>query len=161
MIQITINKILYGLILLNKYNTVQTKIYMNEKILTIIKPDAMNHCSEIWTIILNAGFVIHKSKKIQFTHKQAEEFYFLHPHSKSFTEFMISGECMVAILEKNNAVKDFRKLIGDDNPAKAKPGTIRALFGNPKLYAKGIPANAIHGPESLRIAKLEIELIYS
>ncbi|MCF7834861.1 nucleoside-diphosphate kinase [Candidatus Gracilibacteria bacterium] len=132
---------------------------MTEQTFTIIKPDAMHHCAEIWCIVKISGFHIKKVKKIHLTLQQAQEFYAIHkerPFFKDLTEFMSSGECMVAILEKDNAVSDFRKLIGATNPANAEAGTIRQIYGTPNSGH----LNAIHGSDSLENAKIEIAILF-
>ena len=114
---------------------------------TIIKPDAVRngHIGKIIDQILEAGFTIKAMKMIQLTDLTAGEFYAIHrerPFFKDLVAFMTSGPCIPAILEKDNAVEDFRTLIGATNPQEAAEGTIRARF------AKTIDANAIHGSDS-------------
>jgi nucleoside-diphosphate kinase len=115
---------------------------------TMIKPDE----------ILNAGFKIVSMKYIHLTQSQAEGFYAVHserPFFRDLVNFMISGPIVAAILEKDNAVEDFRKLIGATNPANAEEGTIR------KKYAKSIDANAIHGSDSDENAAIEGNYFFS
>lgn len=114
---------------------------------TIIKPDAVGngHTGKIIDQILEAGFKIKAMKMIQLSDLTAGEFYDIHrerPFFKDLVAFMTSGPCIPAILEKDNAVADFRTLIGATNPQEAAEGTVRARF------AKTIDANAIHGSDS-------------
>ena len=109
---------------------------------TMIKPDAVQagHIGAILAMINEAGFRIVAMKMTKLS-----EFYEVHkgrPFYDELVEFMSSGPIVAAILEKDNAVEDFRKLIGATNPAEAEPGTIRALF------AKSIGENAVHGADS-------------
>ncbi|MFN8396015.1 MAG: nucleoside-diphosphate kinase [Bacteroidia bacterium] len=114
---------------------------------TIIKPDAVRngHTGKIIDQIIEAGFKVRAMKMVWLSDKTAGDFYAIHrerPFFKDLVEFMTSGPCVPAILEKDNAVEDFRTLIGSTNPAAAAPGTIRNRF------AKSIDANAIHGSDS-------------
>ncbi len=114
---------------------------------TMIKPDAVaaGHTGAILKMIEEAGFRIVAMKFTKLSAEKAGEFYEVHkerPFYGELVEFMSSGPIIAAILEKENAVADFRKLIGATNPAEAEPGTIRAL------YAKSIGENAIHGADS-------------
>jgi nucleoside-diphosphate kinase len=127
---------------------------------TMIKPDAVGnmHTGKIIDDILNAGFKIIAMKYIHLTRPQAEGFYAVHserPFFKDLVDFMVSGPIVAAILEKDNAVEDFRKLIGATNPANAEEGTIR------KKYAKSIDANAIHGSDSDENAAIEGNYFFS
>lgn len=122
--------------------------------LTMIKPDAVKagHIGAILEKINAAGFRIVALKMTHLTVDKAKEFYAVHkerPFYGELVEFMSSGPIVAAILEKNNAVEDFRKLIGATDPAKAEPGTIRAL------YAKNVGENAIHGSDSDENAAIE------
>ncbi|MCS6818661.1 MAG: nucleoside-diphosphate kinase [Chitinophagales bacterium] len=115
--------------------------------LTMIKPDAVadGYTGKILDHIISAGFKIRAMKLTRLTKEKAEEFYAIHKDRPFFNEliaFMTEGPIVAAILEKENAVEDFRKLIGATNPANAAEGTIR------KLYAKNIERNAIHGSDS-------------
>jgi len=121
---------------------------------TMIKPDAVKagHTGAILAQINKAGFRIVAMKKTHLTKTKAEGFYGVHrerPFFGELVEFMTSGAIVSAILEKENAVEDFRKLIGATNPAEAEPGTIRAL------YAKSIGENAVHGSDSDENAAIE------
>lgn len=114
---------------------------------TMIKPDAVasGHIGAILAQINKAGFRIVAMKLTHLTPQKAGAFYEVHkerPFYGELVEFMSSGPIVAAILEKDNAVEDFRKLIGATNPAEAEPGTIRAL------YAKSIGENAVHGADS-------------
>ena len=121
---------------------------------TMIKPDAVaaGHTGAILAQINKAGFRIVAMKKTQLTQAAAQEFYKVHkkrPFYGELVEFMTSGPIVAAVLEKENAVEDFRTLIGSTNPKEAAKGTIR------KKYAKSIGENAIHGADSDRNAKRE------
>ncbi len=128
--------------------------------LTIIKPDAVanGYVGKIINHIIEAGFRIIAMKLIHLTEKEAGAFYEVHkerPFYKDLVAFMTSGPCIPMILEKDNAVEDFRKLIGATDPQKAEPGTIR------NLYAKSIDANAIHGSDSDENAQIESDFFFS
>ncbi len=133
---------------------------MNNITLTMIKPDAMSkgYSGAILDRILKAGFSIRAMKRVKLTKGQAGEFYAIHK-ARSFyeelVEFMSSGPIIAAILEKENAVEDFRKLIGATDPAKADEGTIR------KLYASSVGENAVHGSDSDENAVIESDFFFS
>lgn len=121
---------------------------------TMIKPDAVgaNNTGAITKMIEEAGFRIIAMKKTQLTPERAGQFYAIHkerPFYKDLCTYMSSGPIVPMILEKANAVEDFRKLIGATDPKKAEAGTIRNLF------AKSIEANAIHGSDSDANAEIE------
>jgi nucleoside-diphosphate kinase len=121
---------------------------------TMIKPDAVaaGHIGAILAQINKAGFRIVAMKLTHLSAQKAGEFYAVHkerPFYGELVEFMSSGAIVAAILEKDNAVADFRTLIGATNPANAEPGTIRAL------YAKSMGENAVHGSDSDENAALE------
>ncbi|MBK7873800.1 MAG: nucleoside-diphosphate kinase [Saprospiraceae bacterium] len=121
---------------------------------TMIKPDAVKagHIGAILAKINEGGFRIVAMKLTQLSNEKAGEFYAVHkerPFYGELVEFMSSGPIVAAILEKDNAVEDFRKLIGATDPSKAEPGTIRAL------YAKNIGENAVHGSDSDENAAIE------
>jgi len=121
---------------------------------TMIKPDgvANGHIGAILEKINGAGFRIVAMKMTQLTVRDAEEFYSIHkerPFYGELVSYMSSGPIVAAILEKDNAVEDFRTLIGNTDPKKADPGTIRAL------YATDISANAVHGSDSDDNAAIE------
>lgn len=114
---------------------------------TMIKPDAVadGNIGAITRMIQEAGFNIVAMKLTRLSGKQAGKFYEVHkerPFYSDLCQYMSSGPIVAMILEKENAVSDFRKLIGATNPAQAEEGTIR------KLYAKSIEANAVHGSDS-------------
>ena len=120
----------------------------------MIKPDAIqnNYSGPIIEHIEKAGFKIIAMKLKQLSIEQARQFYKIHeerPFFNDLIKYITSGPIIAAILEKDNAVDDFRKLIGATNPAEADEGTIR------KLYAKSIDANAIHGSDSNENAEIE------
>lgn len=121
---------------------------------TMLKPDAVEngHIGGILEKITSAGFKIVAMKYTQLSRREAQEFYAIHkerPFFDELVEFMTRGPIVAAILEKNNAVEDFRALIGATNPADAAEGTIR------KLYATSIGENAVHGSDSDENAALE------
>ena len=121
---------------------------------TMVKPDAVgaNNTGAITKMIEEAGFRIVAMKKTQLTPERAGQFYAIHkerPFFKDLCAYMSSGPIVPMILEKANAVDDFRKLIGATDPKKAEVGTIRNLF------AKSIEANAIHGSDSDANAEIE------
>ncbi|MGG8495730.1 nucleoside-diphosphate kinase [Tenacibaculum sp. TC6] len=121
---------------------------------TMIKPDAVEngHTGAILEKINAAGFRIVAMKKTQMTTRDAETFYAIHkerPFFGELVEFMTRGPIVAAILEKDNAVEDFRTLIGATNPAEAAEGTIR------KLFATSIGENAVHGSDSDENAAIE------
>ena len=126
----------------------------------MVKPDAVskNYTGEILAMITKAGFKIEALKMVRLTKKQAEGFYEVHkekPFYGALTDFMSSGKLVAAILVKDNAVADFRKLIGATNPANAEPGTVR------KLYAESIDHNAVHGSDSDENAIIECDYFFS
>lgn len=121
---------------------------------TMIKPDAVEngHIGAILNHINQAGFRIVAMELTQLSRKQAGDFYAVHserPFYGELVEYMTSGPIVAAILEKDNAVEDFRTLIGATDPSKAAEGTIR------KLYATSIAANAVHGSDSDENAAIE------
>jgi nucleoside-diphosphate kinase len=127
---------------------------------TMIKPDAVanNYIGPILAKINEAGFRIVALKYTQLTKESAGKFYEVHKERGFYGElvdFMSSGPIVAAILEKDNAMEDFRKLIGATDPAKAEAGTIRNLF------AKSIEANAVHGSDSDENAAIEGNFFFS
>ncbi len=121
---------------------------------TMIKPDAVEngHIGAILEKIASAGFKIVAMKYTQMSKRDAQEFYAIHKQRPFFGElvtFMTRGPIVSAILEKENAVEDFRALIGATNPAEAAEGTIR------KLFATDIAENAVHGSDSDENAAIE------
>lgn len=121
---------------------------------TMIKPDAVQsgYSGKILNQICDAGFKIVAMKFTRLSKEKAGEFYAVHaarPFYGELVDFMSSGPIVAAILEKENAVEEFRNLIGATDPAKAAPGTIRAL------YAKNVGENAVHGSDSDENAQIE------
>ena len=132
---------------------------MNNKTLAIIKPDAVrdNYIGEIISMITKAGFKIKAMKMIQLTTEAAKAFYEVHkerPFYNELVDFMTSGPCIPMALEKENAVEDYRKLIGATDPAEAAEGTVR------KLYATSKSFNAVHGSDSNENAEIEIAFFF-
>lgn len=126
----------------------------------MIKPDAVGngYTGAILDHIIKGGFKITALKFIWLSNEKAGQFYAVHkarPFYNDLVAFMTSGPIVAAILEKDNAVEDFRKLIGATDPTKAEPGTIRNLF------AKSIDANAIHGSDSDENAAIEGNFFFS
>jgi len=133
---------------------------MSNRTFTMIKPDAVRngHIGNILQMINAAGFQIVAMKYTQISLQQAGAFYEVHkerPFYGELTAFMSSGPIVAAILEKDNAVADFRKLIGATNPAEAAEGTIR------KLYATSMGENAVHGSDSDENARIEGDFFFS
>ncbi|MDO5509899.1 MAG: nucleoside-diphosphate kinase [Weeksellaceae bacterium] len=127
---------------------------------TMIKPDAVKagHIGAILNQITENGFRIKAMKLTQLTLADAKKFYEIHqerPFYGELTEFMSSGPIVAAILEKDNAVEDFRKLIGSTNPAEAEEGTIR------KKFATSVGENAVHGSDSDENAKIEADFHFA
>jgi nucleoside-diphosphate kinase len=130
------------------------------KTFTMIKPDAVaaGHIGAILDQIIKAGFKINAMKYVALTENTAGKFYEVHkerPFYGELVSFMSSGPIVAAILEKDNAVEDFRKLIGATDPSKAEEGTIR------KRFAKSIGENAVHGSDSDENAKIEGDFFFS
>lgn len=126
----------------------------------MIKPDAFRngHSGAILDRIIKEGFKIKALKMLKLSNEKAGEFYAVHkerPFYGELVDFMSSGPIIAAILEKDNAVEDFRKLIGATNPANAEEGTIR------KLFATSLGENAIHGSDSDENAALEGSFMFS
>jgi nucleoside-diphosphate kinase len=127
---------------------------------TMIKPDGVeaNNIGPILAMINKAGFKILAMKYMRLTKEQAGNFYAVHkerPFYGELTEYMSGGPIVAAILTKDNAVADYRKLIGATDPSKADEGTIR------KLFAKSIAANAVHGSDSDENAEVESNFFFS
>ena|SRR3972149_3989646 len=136
------------------------KANMSNRTFTMIKPDAVadNNIGPILAKINEAGFKIVAMKYTRLTKEKVGQFYLIHkdrPFYGELCEYMSSGPIVAAILEKENAVADFRKLIGATDPTKAEKGTIRQLF------AKSIAANAVHGSDSDENAKIEGDFYFS
>ncbi|NQX91701.1 MAG: nucleoside-diphosphate kinase [Flavobacteriales bacterium] len=130
------------------------------KTFTMIKPDATGagHTGKIIDRIIQAGFSIEEMVWTRLSEDQAKEFYAVHkerPFYGELVEYMTSGPIVAAVLSKDNAVEDYRKLIGATNPQEADPGTIRADF------AQSIAANAVHGSDSDDNAKIEGDFFFA
>ena len=126
---------------------------------TMIKPDAVqeNHIGGILHMMEEGGFRVVELQKINLTAERASQFYAVHaerPFYNDLVRYMSSGPIVAAVLEKDNAVADFRTLIGATNPAQAAEGTIR------KKYAKSIEANAVHGSDSDENAHIEADFFF-
>jgi len=127
---------------------------------SIIKPNAVRtgKTGPILAMINEAGFEIAAMRMVRLTKPQAESFYSVHkgkPFYEGLVEFMTSGPVVVMILRHENAVEQFRKLIGSTDPGKAEPGTIR------KLYAVSVQMNAVHGSDSVENAAIEANFFFS
>ena len=130
-----------------------------ERTFSIIKPDAVerNKIGEITAMLESTGLRIVASKRIKLSQEKAAQFYGVHkdrPFFSSLVEYMTSGMIIAIELEKDNAVRDFRELIGNTNPDDAKDGTIR------KKFAINQSNNSIHGSDSIENAIKEINLIF-
>lgn len=133
---------------------------MKNRTFTMIKPDAFKngHSGAILDRIIQEGYNIRALKMTKLTPEKAGEFYAIHkerPFYQELVSFMCEGPIIAAILEKDNAVEDFRKLIGATDPAKAAEGTIR------KLFAASMGENAIHGSDSDANARIEGDFMFS
>lgn len=133
---------------------------MSTRTLTMIKPDAMEkgYAGAILDMIIKGGFRVVALKQLKLTPEKAGEFYAIHrerPFYQELVTYMSRGPIIAAILEKENAVADFRKLIGATNPANAEEGTIR------KKYAASVGENAVHGSDSDENAKIESDFFFS
>ena len=131
-----------------------------ERTLTILKPDCVRKqlIGAVIDKIERAGFRVVAMKKTKLTTETAGAFYAVHrerPFFGELVEFMSSGPCVPMILEKENAVEDFRKLIGATDPAEAEEGTVR------KLYADSKGENIVHGSDSAENAQLEASFFFS
>ncbi len=127
---------------------------------TMLKPDAIEngHMGKIIDMIIGAGFQIKAMKYTRLSEDQAKKFYEVHaerPFYGELVEYMTSGPIVAAILEKDNAVEDFRKLIGATDPAEAAEGTIR------KSFAESKAKNAVHGSDSDENAEIEGKFHFS
>lgn len=132
----------------------------NDFTFSIIKPNAVKnrYIGQILAMINEAGFRISAMKMVKMTKTQAETFYAVHkerPFFANLVEFMISGPIVVLILRHDNAVDEFRNLIGNTDPAKAEEGTIR------KIFAASLQMNAVHGSDSPENAAIEAGLFFS
>ena len=132
---------------------------MSQRSLLLIKPNAVihHHVGHIISILEEAGFQLDEIKEFQFTPESAGVFYSIH-QVKAFYQrlisFMCSGPTIALIVEKDNAVEDLRDLIGEVDPAKRNPGTIR------DLYAEGVTENAVHASDNHENAEREIALVF-
>jgi nucleoside-diphosphate kinase len=138
----------------------EEKFMTTNRTFTMIKPDAVanGHIGAILNDITAGGFKIIAMKYTSLSPELAGKFYEIHkerPFYKDLVDFMSSGPIVAAILEKDNAIEDFRKLIGATDPTKADAGTIR------NKYAKSIEANAIHGSDSDENALIEGNFFFS
>lgn len=136
------------------------ELQMGNKTLAIIKPDAVkkNVIGKIISMITKAGFKINAMKYTRITREQAAVFYEVHkerPFYGELLDYISSGPIVPIALEKENAVEEFRKLIGNTDPLQAEEGTIRKLFGESKAV------NAIHGSDSDENAEIEIAFFFS
>lgn len=127
---------------------------------TMIKPEAVAKelTGNILKMITDHGFHIAALRMTRMSQKQAQDFYLVHkdrPFYHSLVEFMSSGPVVAAILEKENAVSEYRKLIGATDPSKAEEGTIR------KLYAESVQNNAVHGSDSDENAIIESNFFFA
>ena len=127
---------------------------------SIIKPNAVRtgKTGPILAMMNEAGFEISAMKMVRLTTNQAESFYSVHkgkPFFEGLIEFMISGPVFVMVLKHENAVEEFRKLIGATDPAKAEPGTIR------KMFAVSVQMNAVHGSDSDENAAREADFFFT
>jgi len=130
-----------------------------EQTLSIIKPDAMerNLENKIKDIFIKNSFEIVKEKKVKLEKKDAEEFYKVHqtkPFYNDLCNYLSSGPILVMVLKKENAIKEYRKIMGATNPQEADQGTIRKEFGI------SIDKNSVHGSDSKENAKKEINFFF-
>ena len=131
-----------------------------ERTFSIIKPDAVerNKIGEITAMLENAGLRIVASKRLKLDQAKASQFYEVHkerPFFQSLCDFMCSGPIVVQVLEGEDAVKRNREIMGATNPEEAAEGTIR------KKYALSLEKNSVHGSDSLKNAKIEINHFFS
>lgn len=133
---------------------------MLQQTLAIIKPDSVrkNYSGKILSIIVDHGFSIKAIKGVHLDTRDAERFYSIHtgkPFFDKLVDFITSGPCIAMILEKENAIEEFRKLIGATDPAEAEGGTIRSMFAESKT------SNGIHGSDSEENATNECAFFFS
>ncbi len=131
-----------------------------ERTLAILKPDCVrkNLIGKVISHIESSGFKIVAMKMLKLTPEQAKAFYYVHRERHFYNDlvnFMSSGKIVALVLEKENAVEDFRKLIGATDPKEAEEGTIR------RLYADNKQENIVHGSDSVENAKIEISFFFS
>ncbi|MGB4704126.1 MAG: nucleoside-diphosphate kinase [Candidatus Saccharicenans sp.] len=132
---------------------------MTERTLAIIKPDAVRKkvIGRIIQRIEDEGFEILGLKMVHLTKEEARKFYYVHrdkPFYESLTDFMSSGPSVVLLLERENAIKHWRDVMGATDPAQARPGTLRRQFGF------SIERNAVHGSDSPQTAEYEIAFFF-
>ncbi|MCR4395521.1 MAG: nucleoside-diphosphate kinase [Candidatus Saccharicenans sp.] len=132
---------------------------MVERTLAIIKPDAVKKrvVGRIIQRIEDEGFEILGLKMLHLSKEDARKFYYVHqdkPFYESLTDFMSSGRVVVLLLEKDNAIKHWREVMGATDPAQAKPGTLRRQFGF------SVERNAVHGSDSPQTAEFEIAFFF-
>lgn len=130
-----------------------------EQTLALIKPDAVNnlHSGEIIELIERSGFRIAGLSKLQLTVEEAKEFYEVHQEKPFFNElvdYITSGPIVAMVLEKDNAIADWRTLMGETDPEKAAVGSLRQMFGT------HIGSNAVHGSDSAETAEREITFFF-
>jgi len=133
---------------------------MTEKTLAIIKPDAVKKrvIGKIIQRIEDEGFEILAMKMLHLTKEEARQFYYVHkdkPFYESLTDFMSSGRVVVLLLERENAIKHWREVMGTTDPAQAKPGTLRRLFGF------SVERNAVHGSDGPETAEYEMQFFFN
>lgn len=131
-----------------------------QRTLSILKPDVTRRqlTGKVNARIEEAGFCIIAQKRIHLTKAQAQQFYAVHAERSFFSELcdsMCTGPVVVQVLESENAVMNYRNLMGATNPANAEPGTLRCDF------AESIEANSVHGSDSLENAQIEISFFFS
>ena len=131
-----------------------------ERTLSIIKPNATkrNLIGKILAMIEESGLEIVSTKMLRLRKEQAEGFYEVHrgkPFYEELVKFMCSGPVVVSVLQGDNAIERYRKLMGATNPENAEPGTIRAL------YAESMQQNAVHGSDAPETAEYEIKFFFS
>ncbi len=130
-----------------------------QRTFAIIKPDAVkaDHVEDIIEMIEDHGFDILAEEEHELTKAEAQKFYAVHkerPFYGELVDYMSSGPVVLLVLEKENAIQEWRDLMGATDPKKAAPGTVRALYG------KSIQENATHGSDSAENAKIEIEQFF-
>jgi len=133
---------------------------VTERTLCILKPDCVkkNLQGEVLSRVQKAGFRILGMKQLRLTKEEAGAFYAVHkgrPFYDGLVDFMTSGPCVPVALEKNNAVADYRKIIGATDPKDADPGTIR------KLYAESKGENIVHGSDSVENGRIEVAFFFA
>jgi nucleoside-diphosphate kinase len=132
---------------------------MTERTLAIIKPDAVKKrvTGKIIQKIEDEGFEILEMKMTHLTKEEAKKFYCVHknqPFYESLTDFMSSGKVVVLLLERENAIKHWREVMGATDPAEARPGTLR------RLYGFSVERNAVHGSDGAQTADWEVQFFF-